>query len=153
MDKKKSVGVTIASIVMLFLSLLCFYISYTFRRVVYDIGLGRQYFDVPQLLYCILWGLTALIYCISSINILRLKDWARTIIIRYSAFIIIILILYILLAIITPSHDPCGKGWVYFFLLYYISPIVLLSLIFLIFFTRPKVKRQFIEPNPKQSEG
>ncbi len=144
MEKKRSIGVTIASILMLFFSLWSFFIAFSLIRFS-GIGVSgaKRYFDLAGFLYCILWGLTALVYGISGISILKLKDWARTIIIRYTASITIILVVYALLVMLCPTSDPCGKSWAYYYLLFYIFPIVLCNSIFFIFFTRHKVKEQF----------
>jgi uncharacterized membrane protein len=107
-------------------------------------------------------ALTGAIYFIAGFNILRLKNWARLLSIYYSVFlsIISISIIYIMsislsmrgTGIISSEMESMRK--VIGSLLLIIAFILLaVSLVFLIYFTRPKVKRAFSERNPRSESG
>ena len=113
------------------------------------IGMGR-------LLQVLFW----LIYLISSFNILRLREWARILAVRFSGFVVIISILCLYDIIKTPANyfndesltfispqlqaiipeDPFLKA---IFIPIFIFAPVLICTLFWFFFTRPKVKEQF----------
>ena len=144
MERKRSVGVTIVSIIMFLSGLLSFYIACILRDVyhLWPFEIRMRNFFSPYIFGSTFFILTALIYCVSSLYILRLKNWARTIIVRYSTFFVIVLFLYFPVIERTPALGDL-LGMSSFLLSCFISPLVLFSLIFLIFFTRPKVKEQF----------
>ena len=105
--------------------------------------------------------LVGLIYLISSINILKLKNWARVIAVYLSGLIgvrvffiwsLVFIRLYkegfATLFIGGDTSAAWGLG-----IVTWVTLIFLPAFLFLIFFTRPKVKRQFMERNPERSEG
>lgn len=167
MEKKRSVGVMISGSLMLISG--SFLLLSACRSLL--IGLPMSYFMVMRAIQKIGWcfscffiilslmpALTGAIYFIAGFNILRLKNWARLLSVYYSVFLSIISISIIsiisisfsmtrMMGIISSEMESMRK--VIGSLLLIIAFILLaVSLVFLIFFTRPKVKRQFTGAKP-----
>jgi hypothetical protein len=123
--KSRSAGVTVVGIIMVMYSLICLVISA--NSVLQTPGF---FLDIGTIIWITYFVLSGSIYFISSINILRLKNWARVTAVSYS---FLILALKVLLIYSTTS----GMLTILYL------PFYVFNLLFLIFFTRPKIKEQF----------
>lgn len=122
-------------------------LSLTFRQPIFCYHRGsltwHYYLSLPLLFG---GGLVGLIYLISSINILRFKNWGRVLGVYFSALILLSLTVKFICGIIIEPEILAPGNFLYgfpFVLFAIIIPFILPSLLFLFFFTRPKVKEQF----------
>ncbi len=92
---------------------------------------------------CLITLLPGLIYLIASVGILRMKNWSRLLVIYFS-ILLLLLIFYVAICIIPGiiRRDFEGSAGIGLLPLILIIPL-LPSLLFLIFFSLPKVKEQF----------
>ena len=125
MEKKKSIGVMILTLLILIFGLITTYFAIIGIRL-FPSGLFK---NLPALK--LVWILLpfGILYIASGIGILFLKEWGRKMLLMTSPFIFLI---YLLLLIIG------GIDMRIMTILYVLMPIL-----FLYFFTRPKVKEQF----------
>ena len=134
MEKKRSAGVMIISIIMLMYSLWF---------------VGDMLIETPGILFSpsdlynsqggwFMSPFVGLIYFISSLGIVKLKEWARKLAVYFSALISFLIVILIILVFNAAFQGECLPG-VELLLIPMFSP----SVIFLIYLTRPKVKEQF----------
>lgn len=142
-EKKMSAGVIVISIILLIYSLwlVGFFVNFLVL-VGYRLfgSINPPYLYFPELvrgeIVLFLKSVTGLIYLIASINILRLKNWARIITVRLSRLVIFVAVIFV-------GVNLFSIGQYAILLLIHLLPIIMISLLFMIFFTRPKVKEQF----------
>jgi len=163
MEKKRSVGVTVIGIIMLIYSLLWlggnFILCLPYKMVVTGplilrilIVWAALFFEaVIKIMRFKQSGfLVGLIYLIASINILKLKKWARLLVVYFSGLMglfYIFIVLSVFMAgyregtLFNFSGDTafvwgCGN-------LFWATPTFIPIFLFIIFLTRPKVREQF----------
>ena len=163
--RRRSVGVTIVGIGMLIYSILNLIFPINFYLRLLFIGSPyKSNFFYPNLHFILLhlsYILLLILYLIASIGILRIRGWSR----RFAIYISIIIllcsairtILPALNSIITESEGLCDAGWCGLIgrsLLFIIAVIKFLFpvALFLLYLTRPKVKRAFSERNPERAK-
>ena len=137
MEKKRSVGVTVFGIVMML---------YSFEGLRFSLrmwfGLLRHSYNyklfIPK--EYILMTMIILIYFIATLGVLRLKKWGRVLAVYSSIFSCIFYVTMELRNLFTNFDTIYYPSKLFFYLS---SFYLILPLIFLIFFTRPKVKRAF----------
>ena len=142
MEKKRSVGIMICGVIMLFYSL---YLLRNSTMAFFNFKNLPLFYRVRMVMrpVCLITLLPGLIYLIASVGILRMKNWSRLLIIYFS-ILLLLLIFYVAISIIPGiiRRDFEGPAAIGLLPLVLIIPL-LPSLLFLIFFTRPKVKEQF----------
>ena len=101
---------------------------------------------------------------ILSIDVLRLKEWARKGMVYYYPITCLVSLLFVIKSVQTSMQDPEIAGLRIYVIAVVTALVLLNSVIVIFFFTRPKVKQQFdgatagspesIEGrNPEQSDG
>ena len=109
-----------------------------------------SWLELPYLIAKYLMLIFGLAYCISSVFIFALKNWARKLAIYCSIVLLLFFVPLVIFFIVSElfsslSHSvqasSCG-GWGYLFAVIF-SPLIIVPLMFVDFFNRPKVKEQF----------
>jgi len=159
MENKRSVGITIVAVIMLIYSFLWlsanFILSLPFERGAHTPSIFRTLYLIATIFFAILIAimrfkqigfLLGLIYLIASINILKLKKWARLLAVYCSSlmglFYIFILIVSFISGFTEGFSGDTGFAWGMGFLVM-MTPVFIPIFLFIIYFTRPKVKEQF----------
>jgi len=156
MEKKRSVGVTILCVTIIFISFLELIFPFLNPKHHFSINISKLGL-VLLIAYCSL----ELLAIILAVNILRLKEWAR------KSLIIMIVANIGLLFLTTFTIDwnyldtmtlttrakgsptiPVGGFYLKGFLITFLIYLLFYSLV-IYFFTRPKVKALFSPPKPK----
>jgi len=153
--RKRSVGVTIigmfiilAGALILFYSVFMYFIinipSAPRFTLFLIFGLFTYLSKEGYIFWAILSNLVGMIYSLSGINILRLKNWGRVLVIYCSTIVLAALLIFTYFKILPFMDIPAARlVLVPNFILPVFLPNVLFFLIFIYFFTRPKVKEQF----------
>jgi len=146
MKEERSIGVTISGLLMLIVGLLIFLLSSPGSLI----GLPAAiYFMFTRLTLIPILShvpaLTGIVWFIAGCNVLRIKNWARVLIIYYSIFLSIIsliVITWFMVAMISSGMRfyETEIGGVFMIVAFI---FLMISSIFIIFFTRFKVKEQF----------
>ncbi len=140
MEKKRSIGLIIVRLIMFILSLFSFCLGLIL--LLSQVAFLEWYVIVAVLL---ILG-AGLIYFIGSVFWFRVNRWVGRIIICYSIVLLSYFTLFILASMLVGffSDDTCGWGWVQV-LQIVLSPYIIFPLFFIFFFTRPSMKKQFME--------
>jgi len=137
MDKKRSIGISVASLVLI----IFFGYSFLFFIFLFPAG-NRPWFIVLRYTLCIIVSLLGLI---ASIFILDIKRWARKLILYTCSF-------FLGLGIVTDGTQLIISKWIgvqslltRVYVVFSIKKfgLYIFWLILIVFLTRPKVKNQF----------
>jgi len=153
MDKKRSVGVIAIGITMLFYGIFCLWNWGNGPHITWDFSYLFRNSGIFYYIY--MRTFDGIVYLISSIFILRLENWARKLAIIYSSGVVLFGI-YVAMRLLPYPLSVLIHDFSIKVLIREIREVIMIclpvvmGLLFIIFFTRPKVKALF---SPERGEA
>jgi hypothetical protein len=156
---KRSIGVTVIAVLSLLGSLFMLLMAALMAAMPFflpklpndNTALPPGFFKSMMLISAIVYTLPAIWGIVTSIGLFRLKEWARISIIVFTVLLILTSgfggLMAVLVPMPTPPNQPTDANvtaGVRVFMAVFAGTMVTIGVWWLVFFTRPKVKQQFV---------